>query len=189
MRRAYPSATWTVRPEDGIMWTIDDGPHPESTLAWLDFLDQYSMKARFFLTGQKAELYPDLVQAIKSEGHGIGCHGYHHYNGWKTSFEEYVSDVHKSLEVLDTRLFRPPYGRMTWHQYAHLKKKCQLYMWSLMPGDFDIEVTPSILVKRLSLARRSDIIVLHDRPECLEKVRISFKSHKLSLLEKCTSQD
>lgn len=187
IRRTYPSATWSVRPEDGIIWTIDDGPHPGSTLAWLEFLDQYSIKAYFFITGQKAEKYPELIKAIKNEGHLIGSHGYLHINGWKTSFEEYVSDVERSLELLDTRIFRPPYGRMTWPQYLYLKKKCELYMWSLMPGDFDHRVTPAVLIERLALARRGDIIVFHDRPECLEKLDVGLQRIAPGILDKCAT--
>ena len=43
----------------------------------LDMLDEYEVKATFFVVADVVEHYPGLVEAIAERGHGIGCHGLH----------------------------------------------------------------------------------------------------------------
>ncbi|MCU0242672.1 MAG: polysaccharide deacetylase family protein [Vicinamibacteria bacterium] len=44
----------------------------------LGFLDRENIRATFFVLGEMAEYYPDLIREIAALGHEIGCHGYHH---------------------------------------------------------------------------------------------------------------
>jgi len=62
----------------------------ESTRPIIDLLDRYRIKASFFIVGEIAKQYPELVETIFLKGHEIGCHGY----------------SHKPLWVLDESLFR-----------------------------------------------------------------------------------
>lgn len=152
--------------------TFDDGPHPESTPLLLQLLDELNFKAQFFLLGKNAEDYPSLVKEIRSEGHLIGSHGYHHLNGWKTDTQDYVDNVQRACELLETRDFRPPYGKISWQQYEDLKKEVQIYLWTLMPGDYDLKVDAPTLLRRLLMHTRGrDIIVLHDQPAAFLKLK------------------
>src|SRR5207302_8590550 len=60
--------------------TIDDGPADPYTAQMLDELKELNVKATFFLIGQNAERYPNLVRRIWNEGHEIGNHTYTHPN-------------------------------------------------------------------------------------------------------------
>ena len=62
----------------GVALTFDDGPHPESTLAVLDMLDRASAKATFFVIGEKATRWPDVIREIVKRGHLLGVHGNKH---------------------------------------------------------------------------------------------------------------
>ena len=42
--------------------TFDDGPHPVYTAHLLDELKKRGVKATFFVTGEHAELHPDLIK-------------------------------------------------------------------------------------------------------------------------------
>lgn len=177
-QQLYPEAIWSaedygVKGAD-VLYTIDDGPDPESTPLWLDLLKEYNIKAIFFLLGEKCERYPELVDQIKNEGHVIGSHGYAHLDGWRTSSVEYITDVKQSLSVMDTNLFRPAFGRMTRSQYKNIKDFADIMMWSLMPGDFDFETTAKVVSKRLSLRKKGDIIVLHDDVRSYQKCAIAM---------------
>lgn len=46
----------------------------------LKMLDEVGIKATFFIPGENAEHYPEIVKAIHARGHEISYHGYHHYD-------------------------------------------------------------------------------------------------------------
>ena len=56
------------------MLTFDDGPNGSHTASLLDILKRYELQAIFFVIGEHAEEYPDLVRRIHDEGHEIGNH-------------------------------------------------------------------------------------------------------------------
>ena len=68
--------TSVMREEKKIALTFDDGPHPVYTEQLLDGLKKRSVKATFFILGEQAEMYPDIVKRIGEEGHLIGNHTY-----------------------------------------------------------------------------------------------------------------
>lgn len=51
-----------------IALTFDDGPHPYYTEQLLDGLKERNVCATFFVTGEHAELYPDIIERMKEEG-------------------------------------------------------------------------------------------------------------------------
>lgn len=162
----YPGAIFRVKTSEKLLYlTFDDGPHPGSTFAILRILKDYNVKSVFFCSGSQAEMNPDLVSAIKAEGHIVGNHGHNHPDGWKTSFSEYISDISRADRVIGSPLFRPPYGRITRAQFQALKEKYRIIIWDLMPYDFDLSFgageTLSVMKRKL---RTGSIIVLHDTP-------------------------
>ncbi len=168
--RLFPQYQWGVA-RNQIALTFDDGPHPESTPALLEVLKEANCPTTHFLLGKNAIQYPELVKEIKMR-HAIGHHSYHHLNGWNTSDEIYLQDVKKGFEAIRTNLFRPPYGKIKQSQWRAVQsefpemKCCQ---FNFMPGDFDDKIDSERLEKRMKKAKGGDIIVLHDRPECLTK--------------------
>jgi len=50
----------------------------EPTKRVLDMLDEFDIKATFFVVADVVEHYPGLVESIVERGHEIGCHGLHH---------------------------------------------------------------------------------------------------------------
>jgi peptidoglycan-N-acetylglucosamine deacetylase len=61
-----------------VAMTFDDGPHPVLTPRLLDILKTRGIKATFFLIGQNAAEYPDIVRRIAAEGHEISNHSWSH---------------------------------------------------------------------------------------------------------------
>lgn len=59
-----------------IALTIDDAPHPEVTPGILEVLRRHDAKATFFVIGSYAERHPELVDAIRADGHELGNHLY-----------------------------------------------------------------------------------------------------------------
>ena len=178
VRGVYPSAIWSrdnaMKHYDYLHVTIDDGPNPLSTHRWLELLNDTKQKATFFLLASLAKSYPSIVDDIKSEGHLVASHGMQHFDGWKEGTSRYVDHVKRSLDILECRSYRPPYGRMTLSQYQRLRGSCDLYMWSLMPGDFDMQASESDISRKLQSRKDSDIIVFHDSPSAIDLVKQPF---------------
>lgn len=99
-----------------IALTIDDGPAVPYTADMLDILKKENVKATFFLIGENAERYPNLVRRIWAEGHTIGNHSYTHPNVGaiperRARFELNATQrVFQSILHRSTLLFRPPYN-------------------------------------------------------------------------------
>jgi len=62
-----------------VALTFDDGPG-KYTAELLDFLKEHRVRATFFLLGNNAARYPDLIKRMDAEGHAIGNHSYSHPN-------------------------------------------------------------------------------------------------------------
>ena len=59
-----------------IALTFDDGPHPRYTEQLLDGLKERNVVATFFVTGENAQNYPNIIRREQEEGHLIGNHTY-----------------------------------------------------------------------------------------------------------------
>jgi cellulose synthase/poly-beta-1,6-N-acetylglucosamine synthase-like glycosyltransferase/spore germination protein YaaH/peptidoglycan/xylan/chitin deacetylase (PgdA/CDA1 family) len=96
--------------------TIDDGPADPYTGQILDELKALHVPATFFLIGQNAERYPDLVRRIWAEGHEIGNHTFTHPNIGVIGDKEARLQLNATRRVFEsilhrsTLLFRPPYN-------------------------------------------------------------------------------
>ena len=166
MRKVYSSALWRVpTQEKKIFLTFDDGPIPEITPEVLSILKKYKAKATFFCVGANIEKHPEVFQKIISEEHSIGNHTYNHLNGWKTNTKEYLENVSKwnSNCNYETKMFRPPYGKMKLPQYSILNTQYTIVMWDALSGDFDQTISEEKCLQNvLTKTREGSIVVFHD---------------------------
>ena len=106
----------------------------------MELLSPYNAKATFFCVGENVRCFPEVVRALLDAGHALGNHTEQHVNGWKTSTFDYARNYLKCAEVINSRLFRPPYGRITKAQTDCLKSRCEIVMWDVLSADFDAKV-------------------------------------------------
>ena len=98
-----------------IALTFDDGPDPRFTPAILDTLKHKSVHASFFVVGENAGTYPELVRRMLAEGHDVGNHTFTHPNlsvlpETLVKLElDTTRKVFESISNRSMRLFRPPY--------------------------------------------------------------------------------
>ena len=84
-----------------IYLTFDDGPDDKNTPAILDILKENGVHATFYVTGQHAELHPDVLQRIYAEHHAIGNHSYDHdYKKLYTSPDAFLSEMERTDEII-----------------------------------------------------------------------------------------
>ena len=157
-----------------IYLTFDDGPTPGVTNRVLSLLDEYNAKATFFCLGSNVEKYSDLFNEIRQKEHGIGNHSFSHLNGWKTGRNKYYNDIQKAHEVIGSKLFRPPYGKISVLQWFHLRKKFRIILWTKLSRDYDSSFSAEAVLKRIKKASHvGAVIVFHDTEKAwprLEKI-------------------
>jgi peptidoglycan/xylan/chitin deacetylase (PgdA/CDA1 family) len=177
-KRIFRCAIWdkpTTKERNTISLTFDDGPHPEITPWVLDQLKTVNAKATFFCVGSRAAAYPEIIARILAEGHAIGSHSQTHAHGWHTKFNTYKDEVLSTANLLGTKLFRPPYGKLTWQQYRWVSKHYTLVMWSLLSKDYDKGVTPEACVNRvLHSVKGGDVIVFHDSEKAKKNLSVAL---------------
>jgi peptidoglycan-N-acetylglucosamine deacetylase len=165
-RLLYPAFTWDLPTQEKTIYlSFDDGPHPEATPYALDQLKAFGAKGTFFCIGKNVEEYPAIYKRILDEGHVTGNHTQQHLNGWKSNKKDYISNIIQASGRIQSRLFRPPYGRIRRDQARELQDKLgfRIIMWSVLSGDFDPSLQPEACWGNIrSCAGPGDIIVFHD---------------------------
>ncbi|MDX9847370.1 MAG: polysaccharide deacetylase family protein [Tenuifilaceae bacterium] len=172
----FPGFTWSMPDtENAVYLTFDDGP-TEGVTPWvLDTLREYDAKATFFCLGKKVEMHPDIFQRIIEEGHAIGNHSYSHLKGWETPTGQYVQDVDLANDLLNTTLFRPPYGRIKKSQSKLLGRRYRIIMWNVLSMDYSRWITPKRCAQIvLNNLRPGAIIVFHDSRKAEENMRYAL---------------
>ncbi|MDD2488087.1 MAG: polysaccharide deacetylase family protein [Bacteroidales bacterium] len=161
-----------------IYLTFDDGPVPEVTPEVLDLLDEYNAKATFFCVGENLQKYPEILNEIIKRGHKVGNHTFHHIKGWNTKKDEdYYADIEKTNQLINSNLFRPPYGRITPKQHFHLKKKYRIIFWSVISYDYNRLLTKRRVWRNVrNSITNNDIVLFHDSIKAKENMLYALKN-------------
>lgn len=167
-KKFFSSYIWSINTaEKEIYLTFDDGPHPIITPWVLDELKKYGAKATFFCIGNNVAKYPVVFNRIKQEEHAVGNHTYNHLNGWKYAVKKYIDDVRKATLLIESNLFRPPYGKIKPAQAKDVKKllgnNAKIIMWDVLSADFDKTISASQCLQNvITNYKEGSIIVFHD---------------------------
>ena len=149
-----------------IALTFDDGPHPTYTPLLLDGLAKRKVKATFFITGENAEAYPELVKRMQEEGHLIGNHTYSHIQLTQGNREKFKGELIKTNEIIEeitgqgVTYVRPPYG--SWDKSFEKELNMIPVLWNIDPLDWCCNDASCVIRKVESAAGEDAIILLHD---------------------------
>src|SRR5690242_15977009 len=165
--KLFKDRVWRIDTNEKLLYlTFDDGPHPKATSFVLDELKKINAKATFFCVGKNVKENFSLYERIIAEGHKVGNHTYSHLNGWKTDDKTYLNDIEKASKIIDSHLFRPPYGKITKFQLKAISGKrlnLTTIMWDVLSGDFDPSIDgENCYLNVVNNAKPGSIIVLHD---------------------------
>jgi len=162
--RLMPRVTWGFYGEAWkVFLTFDDGPTPDVTPWVLDRLKEFNAKATFFCLGRNADHNPDILVRTISEGHSVGNHTYSHLKGYGTRNQQYFDDIELARNLIDSELFRPPYGRILGSQITEIIKDYRIIMWDVLSYDYNRRVSGDTIVRNVTRNVRSgSIIVFHD---------------------------
>jgi peptidoglycan/xylan/chitin deacetylase (PgdA/CDA1 family) len=173
IQKLFPNFVWKVpTTKKELYLTFDDGPTAEMTPWILEQLAEYDAKGTFFCVGQEIEKFPTHFQTIIDAGHTVGNHTFTHPNGWGAENISYFHDVRHCARLVNSTLFRPPYGKLMPKQVQFLERHYEIIMWDVMSGDFDENITKEECLENVvSKAKEGSIIVFHDNLKSREKLQ------------------
>jgi peptidoglycan/xylan/chitin deacetylase (PgdA/CDA1 family) len=146
--------------------TFDDGPSPVYTEKLLDGLKERNVTATFFLIGEQAETYPELVKRMYEEGHTIGNHTYDHVNLCTLSTSQVKEQVEKTNQVIcditgQTLIYiRPPYGE--WNDTLTDATGMIEVLWDVDPRDWNTSSAQTVVNRVLQDVSDREINLFHD---------------------------
>jgi len=172
LTRALHRMTWDFYGDHrDVYLTFDDGPTPGVTPWVLDRLDEADAKATFFLLGRNVDKYPELFRQILAAGHTVGNHSYSHLKGFRSSIRRYMEDVQLASNLIDSKLFRPPYGRILPGQVKAVLDHYDLIMWDVLSIDYNASLEGDrVLQNVIRNVKPGSIIVFHDSEKAADNL-------------------
>lgn len=163
-----------------VYLTFDDGPST-NTERILDILDEYDVKATFFVVGKESDWAKEALVDIVERGHTLGMHSYsHQYTSIYASVEDFAEDFVKLRGYLEdvtgiiSNVYRFPGGssntisNLDMHEFANYLESwnVQFFDWNAASGDGGQKLLTVNELVRNSLTgiegRETTIILLHD---------------------------
>ena len=155
-----------------VVLTFDDGPMAKYTRPILAALAAQCTKATFFMLGEMAAEYPDVVREIAEQGHSIGTHTWSHANLRRLTKERAEVEIEATFAAVEKAaaqpiapFFRFPYLSESDAVISHLKDR-NVAMFAIDVDSFDWRTRDPKRVIRTVMAglekRGKGIILFHD---------------------------
>ena len=155
-----------------VYLTFDDGPsiYTENIL---DILDEYGVKATFFVSGEEADSNPERYKEIADRGHTLGIHTYSHvYSDIYKSKNNFIRDFNKIRDFITEMTgtapvyYRFPGGSSNTVSSADMEQLCEFvesqgvtyFDWNVSSGD----ATNPMPGKGRIISNVVDNVVKHD---------------------------
>lgn len=157
-----------------VSLTFDDGPSPIYTEKVLEILKKENIKAAFFIVGEKAAKYPELIRKISKEGHDIGNHTYYHSRFGTIGKEGFLKELNDTSDLIKQYsgkkpvYFRPVGGKLTKEDQKMIEDAgYKIVLWYGNADDFfhpgwGMRSPKSITKRILSQLKGGNIILMHD---------------------------
>ena len=164
LKSVIKNVVWRINPAKKVIYlTFDDGPNSRVTPLVLDILDRFEVKATFFCVGENVSRFPDVFDEVKRRGHTVGNHTFNHLKGFEYSTDDYVKNVKKAADYIDSKLLRPPHGQIKPSQIKALKDDYRIIMWDFITYDYDKRIEPEKIIAEVKKrSRNGSIVVFHD---------------------------
>jgi peptidoglycan/xylan/chitin deacetylase (PgdA/CDA1 family) len=170
VRRHLPALSGAGRPGT-VALTLDDGPDPRSTPAFLRSLARLGVPATFFVLGAMAARAPGLLRRIHDDGHEIGVHGWTHRDHLRMTPGRVHGELARTAELIHGVCgappvwFRPPYGVLSAGSLlAAARLGLRPVLWSAWGRDWEPGATTGTVLAHLRSGgiRGGATLLLHD---------------------------
>ena len=152
-----------------IALSFDDGPHPRLTPVILSILEEYGIKATFFMVGENVGYYPDAARSVVEAGHEIGNHTFSHRRFNRMNEAEMLEEIHaceqaiSSVSEFPVRFIRPPEGQMNETMRRVIGGlDYRIILWDVDTRDWAHTAPAEIARHILDTVQAGDIILMHD---------------------------
>lgn len=165
-----------------IFLTFDDGPSAVNTTKIISTLNQYNVKATFFVIGKNAKEHPELLRLLHHNGMCIASHTFtHNYYIYK-NLDLYFQDLYECNKVIKETIgdYPPPFVRLPGGSdnsianktvmkniRASLKDRKISYVdWNVSSGDSASIKVPTEIIKESLLRQLKNanfvVMLMHD---------------------------
>ena len=108
----------------------------------------------------------------------MGNHTFEHLNGWRTDDGKYLDNIGEAARLIDSDLFRPPYGRIGLTQTRLLQeapRPFRIIMWDVLSADFDRSLSGARCARNvIRYGRPGSIVVFHDSEKAFDRLRVAL---------------
>ena len=170
----------TEAPEKTVYLTFDDGPSAR-TYEVLNFLDEYEVKATFFVVGKTDTFSRQAMRDIVANGHTLAMHTFtHEYKKIYSSVESYLEDMYKIFNLIKETTgvtptyFRFPGGSINSHNYNIYQELISEMMrrgfvpcdWNVSSGDASTVLLSADTISNNVLTgsrnKKRAVVLMHD---------------------------
>ncbi len=156
-------------PTKKIALTFDDGPDPTYTQQVLSVLDTFGVKATFFVVGEMAGFYPDVLLDVTNAGHLVENHSFDHADlttlsdaQIRSQFQQ-TSDAIFNITGTAPTYFRPPYGSYDARvESIATSMGLDMALWTVDTNDWQQGGVNGIVQAALGGATDNGVILMHD---------------------------
>ena len=148
-----------------IALTFDDGPGPD-TGRLLDLLKAQHVPATFFVLGDQAVKYPNVVKREYAEGNEVGDHTWDHKDLSTLTAAAIQDEINHGADAIASTgvprptLVRPPYGAV--NDTVRAVGGFPFIMWRVDPLDWKFPDSVRVADQIVSHARPGRIVLSHD---------------------------
>lgn len=153
-----------------IAMTFDDGPKPGQTDRLLDMLKARGIRATFFVVGQNAAEYPELIKRMVDEGHEVANHSWSHPSLTKVGATGVQSQILQTDAAIiaggapKPTIMRPPYGATNAAITKRINEEFgqKVILWSVDPLDWKVRNAAHVTSEILKSTVPGSIVLAHD---------------------------
>ncbi len=130
----------------------------KETRKWLDLMDEYDVKATFFVTGKFADRNREVLKEIIDRGHEIGNHSWNHDPMGGMKYSEILNEILPTNQVIFEatggyvpKLFRAPGGKWGFGLHTMLQTlDLTMIQWTFSSGDSSSTISSSRIYKNVT---------------------------------------
>ena len=152
-----------------VALTFDDGPYPPFTQELIAVLKEKQVKATFFVVGNNASKYPEVVRDVATQGHEVALHAGEHKDFLKLNSSELAGNIASGKKVLEeltgkpVKYMRPPHGFRDWAVMEEATRAgLKISNWSVIPRDWTNPGAKEIADRVCKDVFPGAIVLLHD---------------------------
>lgn len=184
------SAVYSVSTDRrAVAISVDCGSGSSKELRrWMDLMDEYGVKATFFVTGKFASRNRDVLKEILDRGHEIGNHSWNHVAMGAMKYDEILNEILPTNQVIfeETggyvpKLFRAPEGKWGFGLHTMLQTlDLTMIQWTFSSGDSSPTITSSRIYKNVTgeNVHPGAIYLFHNDTPCFDVMDDVFEYYK-----------